>query len=127
MRIFLIILTILWFLFWVFVGIGIFLNTPSQIAKDKNFIDTQLAPCVGFVEKFEMQNNRLPNYREFYIWERDYFKDYASDLTQKADSLIPGMGRIQYIRSEYRILYNDLYKCLQFSACVLCTKYHQSM
>jgi hypothetical protein len=110
MRIFLIILTILWSLFWAFVGIGIFLGTPGQIAKDKDFVDTQLIPCVDFVENFETQNNRLPNYREFYIWERDYFKDYASDLTQKVDSLIPGMGHIQYIRSGYRILYNDLYK-----------------
>ena len=110
MRILLIILTIIWTSFWTFVGIGIFIDTPDQITKDKEFIDSKLMPCVDFVKNFDKENNRLPNYREFYVWERHFFKDYTSDLTQEVDSLIPGMGTIQYIRSKNNIIINDLNK-----------------
>jgi hypothetical protein len=110
MKIFLLILTTIWTSFWIYAGVGIFKDTPYQIEKDKEFIEKQINPCIDFVENFKIENNRLPNYREFYTWERDYFKDYTSDLKQEIDSLIPGMGSVQYLRSTYGIISNDLGK-----------------
>ena len=110
MKILLVILTVLWTSFWIYAGIGIFKDTPYQIKKDKEFVENEIKPCVDFVESFKTENSRLPNYREFFTWERDYFKDYTSDLKQEIDSLIPGMGRIQYIRSENGIISNDVNK-----------------
>lgn len=98
MRIILITLTVLWTSFWLFVGISTLLNTPDQIISDKEFIENEIKPSVVFVKTFKTTNGRLPTNREYYTWEREYYKDYSSDLTQKEDSLIPGQGRIQYIR-----------------------------
>ncbi len=110
MKILLIIITVLWTSFWIYAGIGIFKDTPYQIKKDKEFVENEIKPCVDFVESFKTENSRLPNYREFFTWERDYFNDYTSDLKQEIDSLIPGMGRVQYIRSNYGIISNDINK-----------------
>jgi len=97
-------LTILWASFWIFIGIGLFLETPNQIEKDNEFIKNKLKPCVEFVQNFEKENKRLPNYREFYVWDRNFFKDY----TGGGDSLISMYGK--YIRSENNIISNDLGK-----------------
>jgi hypothetical protein len=62
------------------------------------------------VKNFKITSGRLPNYREYYTWRRDYYKDYSSDLTQQVDSLIPGLGTKQYIRKLSDAISNDYEK-----------------
>jgi hypothetical protein len=97
MKTFLKILAICWLILWVFFGVVIFLETPGQIKRDTNFIDSQLKPSVNFVSKFMAGNNRLPLKREFYTWARVYYKDYSSDHKLIDDSLINGES-LRYIR-----------------------------
>jgi len=98
MRKFLKILTFLWLAFWLFIGTSMYLETPGQIDKDKQFIEKEIKPSVDFIKNFKATNNRLPTNREYYTWQREYHKDYSSDLTQQVDSLIPGHGTKRYIR-----------------------------
>jgi len=98
MRKFLKILTFLWLAFWLFIGTSMYLETPGQIDKDKQFIEKEIKPSVDFIKNFKATNNRLPTNREYYTWQREYHKDYSSDLTQQVDSLIPGLGTKRYIR-----------------------------
>jgi hypothetical protein len=107
MRTFLKIFTFLWIAFWVFIGISWLLDTPDQIISDKKFIEEKIKPSVDFVKGFKTKNVRLPNYREYYTWHRDYYKDYSSDLTQQVDSLIPELGMNQYIRKLSDVVIND--------------------
>jgi hypothetical protein len=110
MRTLLKILTILWIAFWLFIGISLVLDTPDQISSDKKFIEEEIMPSVTFVKEFQTNNDRLPNYREYYTWLRDYYKDYSSDLTQQVDSLIPSFGKHQYIRKLSDVVSNDYTK-----------------
>lgn len=110
MRTFLKILTFLWLTFWLFAGIFMLLDTPVQTAKDKDFIEKEIKPSVDFVKNFKTSNDRFPNYREYYTWQREYYKDYSSDLTQNVDSLISGLGRKQYIRKLTDVASNDYEK-----------------
>ena len=107
MRVLLKIFTALWIVFWLLVGILGFLDTPNQINSDKKFIEEEIKPSVEFVKGFKTKNARLPNYREYYTWHRDFYKDYSSDLTQQVDSLIPGLGTSQYIRKLSDVISND--------------------
>lgn len=88
MRVFFKVSTLIWAIIWVVIGIGVFLETPEQIKSDDAFFKKEIEPSVDFVESFKLKNNRLPNYREFYTWARDYYKDYSSDLSQAIDSSI---------------------------------------
>ena len=97
----------MWSAFWLYAGISMFLDTPKQIASDKKFIETEIKPSVDFVNNFKTTNGRLPNNREYYSWQREYHKDYSSDLTQQVDSLIPGLGTKQYIRKLSDAVSND--------------------
>ena len=101
------ILTFIWLTFWLYGGILMFLETPIQIEKDKSFIKTEIKPSVDFIKKFNQNNGRLPNNREYYTWHRSFYKDYSSDLTQKVDSLIPGFGPNVYIRKLSDVVNND--------------------
>ncbi len=104
------ILTVLWTIFWGYAGVSILIKTPYQIKKDEELIKNELNPCIKFVETFKSKNNRLPSYREFYTWGSDFFKDYTSDLKIEVDSLLLGVGRVKYIRSNYGIILDDLSK-----------------
>jgi hypothetical protein len=97
------ILIFLWVAFWLFIGVGSFLSTPKQIEKDKAFVAERIQPSVEFIKTFKTQHQRLPSKREFYSWERDYHKDYTSDLKLEVDSLINGEA-VRYIRYK-----SDLY------------------
>lgn len=97
----------MWLIFWLYIGALVFLDTPKQKASDKKFIETEIKPSVDFVKNFKTKNGRLPNYREYYSWQREYHKDYSSDLTQEVDSLIPGLGTKQYIRKLSDVVSND--------------------
>ena len=99
MKLILKVLTFIWFAFWLTLGISILIDTPEQIEKDRIFIKTKIKPSVDFVYNFKMKNNRLPNYREFYTWERNFYNDYSSDLNQKEDSLIAD-GLKMYVRKQ---------------------------
>jgi hypothetical protein len=110
MRIIAAIFTIIWTGFWFFIGISSLLVTPKQINKDKNFVDTKLKPAVEFTKQFKKDSGRLPNNREFYNWEREYYNDYSSDLTQKSDSLIPDFGTVQYIRHTSDVIDGEQWK-----------------
>lgn len=103
-------MTALWIAFWLFAAISIFLDTPKQITSHKKYIETEIKPSVDFVKKFKVNNGRLPNNREYYSWESEYYKDYSSDLTQKFDSLIPDMSTKFYIRKTSDALANDYEK-----------------
>jgi hypothetical protein len=107
MRTFLKILTFLWLIFWLYAGVSMFLDTPKQMASDKMFIESEIKPSVDFVNTFKRTNGRLPNNREYYTWQRDFHKDYSSDLTQQLDSLIPGLGTKQYIRKLSDVISTD--------------------
>ena len=85
--------------FWLFIGASMLLDTPEQIKSDKEFVANEIQPSVDFIKDFKTTNKRLPTNREYYTWQRDYHNDYSSDLTQKEDSLIPGLGRIHYVRN----------------------------
>ena len=110
MKTFLKILTFIWIALFVFLGISMLLETPKQISRDKTFIEEEIKPSVDFVKDFYSKNKRLPTNREFFTWERDYYKDYTSDLTLPVDSLIPGLGRVQYIRQGSDVVTDDLDK-----------------
>ena len=110
MKIVAIIFTILWTLFWFFIGISSLRDTPKQIDKDKNFVQTKIKPAVDFTNQFKKDSSRLPTNREFYTWEREYYKDYSSNLNQKADSLISDFAEVNYIRHNSNILTDDQYK-----------------
>ena len=101
------IFTILWVGFWSFIGITSLLNTPQQIKKDKDFIETEIKPAVNFIKNFKKLSKRLPTSREFYTWEREYYKDYSSYLNQQADSLISDFAKVNYIRHNSDILGED--------------------
>ncbi|MFA7380809.1 MAG: hypothetical protein WC150_10120 [Bacteroidia bacterium] len=103
-------LTFLWIAFWLFIGTLMFLETPLQIERDKLFIEEEIKPSVDFIKNFKETNNRLPTKREYYTWQRDYHKDYSSDLTQQVDSLIAGPGTKQYIRKMNDVLSEDYSK-----------------
>ncbi|HMQ69935.1 MAG TPA: hypothetical protein PKA90_13030 [Ignavibacteria bacterium] len=83
---------------------------PDKKEKDNIFIEREFKPSVEFVNQFKKSNNRFPTYREYYIWERNFYKDYNSDLTQKEDSMIAGLGTIHYIRKHSDIIIEDQYK-----------------
>ncbi len=62
-------------------------------------------PPVNFIETYKETNNSLPSYREYYLWSRNYYKDYCSDLTQEVDSLIGEDCHMhRYIRSNSDII-----------------------
>lgn len=107
MKIFLKILTFLWLAFWVFIGTVMFLETPKQIERDKLFVENEIKPSVDFIKNFKTKNNKLPTNREYYTWQREYHRDYSSDLTQQFDSLIPGFGTRQYIRKLNDVVNDD--------------------
>jgi len=102
------ILTFLWISFWLFIGVSMLLETPDQIKKDNEFIETEIKPCVEFVKGFKESNDRLPNYREYYTWVRNHYGEYCSDLKLDADSLI-GVDCIlhKYIRSNFDIINSE--------------------
>ena len=110
MKIVAVIFTIIWTGFWFFIGISSLVDTPKQIEKDRDFINTKIKPSVIFIKEFKKSFNKLPTNREFYTWEREYYKDYSSDLTQQVDSLIPGFGTVNYIRRKSEILSGDEFK-----------------
>jgi hypothetical protein len=110
MRTFLKILTFLWIASWLYIGTAMFLETPGQIERDKQFIEKEIKPSVDFINNFKVTNNRLPTNREYYTWQREYHKDYSSDLTQQVDSLIPGLGTKQYIRKLKDVVSDDYSK-----------------
>ena len=85
-----------WTIVWLFLAIGMFLDTPKQILKDKSFIEKEIKPSVDFIKKFRKLNKRLPTNYEFYKWEREFNHDYSVNFFQDTDSLI--QGRIGYIR-----------------------------
>ncbi|MEM9364218.1 MAG: hypothetical protein AAGA43_16370 [Bacteroidota bacterium] len=101
------ILTLLWLGIWVFAGISILLDTPGQINRDKDFIENEIKPSVDFIENFVSTHERLPSSREYYTWQREYHKDYSSDLTRPEDSLIGGLGKTTYIRKLSDVLKED--------------------
>ena len=90
-----------------YAGVSMLLNIPKQAEKDKIFIEAEIKPSVDFVKNFNTVNGRLPNYREYYTWQREFHNDYNSDLTQEVDSLIPGFGTIRYIRKLTDLTSND--------------------
>ncbi|NAY91922.1 hypothetical protein GTQ34_08330 [Muricauda sp. JGD-17] len=98
MKIFLKILTSLWFGLWLFVAILMLFETPNQIKRDKEFVENDIKPSVEFVKSFKSDNKRLPNNREYYTWQQIYYDQDSIDLTQKVDSLIKSSGRIHYLR-----------------------------
>ncbi len=107
MKILLKTLSFVWFFVWLYIGLSAVLETPDQIKSDKEFVKNEIKPSVDFINNFKETKNRLPTNREYYTWQRKYHNDYTSDLTQKEDSLIPGLGRIQYIRKITDIVSDD--------------------
>ncbi len=55
----------IWFLTWTILGIGIFLNTPTQINKDNKFKAEKIDPVVDAVRSFVQMNDRIPTNTEF--------------------------------------------------------------
>ena len=110
MKIIVVLFIFLWTSFWIFIGTKSLFDTSKQIDKDKNFIQTKIKPSVDFVNNFKKSYNRLPTNREYYTWERDYYKDYSSDLNQKNDSLISEFGLVNYIRKNSDVIANDQFK-----------------
>ena len=104
------ILIYVWMAFWLYFGVAMLLETPRQIERDQEFIETQIKPSVNFIKDFKTKNGSLPNNREYYVWQREFHKDYSSDLTQKVDTLIPGLGKISYIRNLQNVNANDYKK-----------------
>jgi len=101
----------IWATVWIIIGVGVFLETPGQIERDDSFFKKEIKPSIGFVEDFKSTNKRLPNYREYYTWARDYYEDYTSDLNQTIDSLIGADALFhKYIRSNNDVIYEDLSK-----------------
>jgi len=111
MRIFLNAIIFIWATVWIIIGVGVFLETPGQIERDDFFFNKEIKPSIDFVEDFKSTNERLPNYREYYTWARDYYEDYTSDLNQTVDSLI-GANTLshKYIRSNNDVMNEDLSK-----------------
>jgi hypothetical protein len=109
---FLKILNFLWIGTWLFIGVINFMVIPTQIKEDQEFYEKEIKPSVKFIEAFKQKNLRLPNYREFYTWSRDYNKDFSSDLNQEVDSLIGSdCHSLKYIRRESDIIIrNDVEK-----------------
>lgn len=87
----------LWLTLWISIGVGIFIDVPKQIKKDQDFVYDKIKPSVDFIERFKMENHRLPTKREFYAWERVYYKDFTSNPNEAVDSLIS--GNIEYIKT----------------------------
>ncbi len=96
-----------WVVFWFYLGIISFLETPKQIENDKAFLANRIKPAVSFVTKFKFKNRRLPTYREFYIWEKEYYHDNSLNLKQPVDSLIESFGSVHYIRRNLDIITNN--------------------
>ena len=107
LRTFLKVLTFLWVAFFLYAGVSMLLDTPMQIASDKEFIALEIKPSVEFVKNFKTINDRLPNYREYYTWRREYHQDYSSDLTKQVDSLITGLHSKKYIRKLTDVVSDD--------------------
>ena len=111
MKLFLKILTVLWIILCPVLGVCIFLDTPNQIKRDKEFINEKIKPAVEFIKNFEQKNHRLPTKKEYYIWEREYYNDYSvalSEINEIPDSLL--CGRIEYVRNINEVVSNDKYK-----------------
>ncbi len=108
MRIFYRILIFLWTIAWLAIGILALIDITDT---DSEFTQKEIKPSVDFIKKYISINNRLPTNREYYTWQRDYHKIYCSDLNQQNDSLIPGLGPIQYLRSSTDFISTDQYKC----------------
>ncbi|AKQ45032.1 hypothetical protein TH63_04330 [Rufibacter radiotolerans] len=104
------IVSIIWAVFILIYGFSIFLDTPNQIQRNIDFVEKNIKPSVIFINQFKVENGRLPSNREYFTWHRDYYEDYTSDLNQKVDSLIPGLGRRQYIRHIAQVVSGDEYK-----------------
>lgn len=111
MRFFLKAIMFIWATVWISVGIGVFFDTPEQIERDDSYFEKEIKPSIDFVENFKLTNKRLPNYREYYTWARDYYEDYTSELNQTVDSLIAvDTQSHKYIRSNNDIVSEDLSK-----------------
>lgn len=106
------ILVFLWLGIWVVIGTMMLFDTPEQMESDKEFVKKEIKPSVDFIKDFKITHNRLPTNREYYTWQRDYHNDFSSDLTQKEDSLIPGFGRINYIRKTTDLVSEDKEKLI---------------
>jgi len=92
---------IIWATIWIIIGFGVYLDTPEQIESDNIFFEKEIKPSVDFVENFKSNNNRLPNYREFYTWANNYYNDYSGNFSENQDSLIgEGFFLHKYIRRE---------------------------
>jgi hypothetical protein len=110
MRIVITILIFIWTGVWLFIGIGVFLDTPGQIRRDSIFVQTQIKPAVNFVRQFQMDSNKLPSKRQFYIWESKFYKDYSSVLNKPNDSTISDLPYVDYIRDKSSVVDNDAHK-----------------
>src|SRR5688572_25875383 len=82
-----------WLVFCLFIGIRSLQETPSTIQREKQFVTDTISPAFAFILYFRNENLRLPTKREFYSWEREFFKDYTVNLSQPVDSLITGYLR----------------------------------
>jgi hypothetical protein len=100
-------MAIIWAILLTYIGLSIFLDTPNQKVRDEAFIDVKLKPSVLFIQQFKAKHARLPSNREFYTWQREYYNDFHSDLSQTVDSLIPNMANTLYIRSKWSIPSDD--------------------
>lgn len=102
------ILTFIWTGFWLLIGSVAIFNTSGQIERDKDFVKTQIKPAVDWTNQFKNDSARLPTYLEFFTWEKEFYNDYSTGLTLKADSSISALGLIHYIRRTSDIVSQDL-------------------
>ncbi len=82
-------------------AIWIFYLVDDTINEQKNeieFIKNEINDSRKFIEEFKIKFNKLPNTREFYTWQREFYNDYSCDLNQINESLISGQCRIEYVR-----------------------------
>ena len=94
---------------WIFLGIGGFVNGPN-VDSDKIFIEKEIKPSVDFVKNFRKDNNRLPTNKEFYTWERIYYKNNPNKVHYYIDTSIIYIEKHQYIRNDSSINKENLNK-----------------
>lgn len=91
-------------------------ETINEQKEEIEFIKNETKNSRKFIQEFKIKFNKLPNTREFYTWQREFYNDYSSDLNQTNESLTSGECRIEYVRYSYPISINlqNKFKTIDF-------------
>ncbi len=105
----LVLFTIGWFMYWLWVGVCTEMEIPQKISEKELTSDRPIPP-VDFIKAFKVTNNRLPTKQEFYAWEHPRYNDYPTG----SDSLIWG-SEVQYIRDTSDVHNHNVFEDVEWS------------